>query len=64
MKEVGEVSWKRFEKFLIAEGCQFKGKEGSHCKYKKLGLARPVIVPCYKMLADFIIMNNLRTLGI
>jgi predicted RNA binding protein YcfA (HicA-like mRNA interferase family) len=64
MKELGDVNWKQFERFLLREGCQFKGKEGSHCKYKKPGLARPIIVPCYKKLPDFIILNNLRTLGV
>jgi len=64
MKELGDIGWKEFEKFLLREGCHFKSKEGSHCKYKKHGLARPLIVPCYKRLPDFIILNNLRTLGI
>jgi predicted RNA binding protein YcfA (HicA-like mRNA interferase family) len=64
MKEVGKVSWRRFESFLLAEGCLFKGKEGSHCKYKKPGLSRPIIVPARKELPDFIILNNLRTLGL
>ena len=64
MKEIGNVSWRRFEKFLLSEGCVFKGKQGSHCKYKKPGLARPIILPCYKSLPEFIILNNLRTLGI
>ena len=36
MDKVGKVSWKRFEKFLLAIGCEFKGQEGSHRKYKKL----------------------------
>lgn len=64
MKELGDISWKRFEKFLLREGCHFKGIEGSHVKYKKLGLARPIIVPCRKTLPDFIVMNSLRTLGV
>lgn len=64
MKEVGNIDWRRFERFLIAEGCVFKGKVGSHNKYKKIGLTRPIIVPRYKSLPDFIISNNLRTLGV
>lgn len=64
MREVGEVSWKRFERFVLSEGCQFKGVEGDHNKYKKHGLARPVIIPRYKTIPDFIIYNNLRILGV
>ncbi len=64
MDKVGKVSWKRFEKFLLAIGCEFKGQEGSHRKYKKLGLLRPIIVPCDDELPQFIISNNLRTLGV
>lgn len=64
MDGVGKVSWQRFENFLLAIGCEFKIQEGSHRKYKKQGILRPIIVPCYKELPDFIIQNNLRTLGI
>ena len=64
MNKVGKVGWKRFEKFLLAVGCEFKGQEGSHRKYKKPGLPRPIIIPCDDELSRFIISNNLRTLGI
>jgi predicted RNA binding protein YcfA (HicA-like mRNA interferase family) len=64
MDKVGKVSWKRFEKFLLAVGCEFKGQDGSHRKYKKPGLLRPIIVPCDDELPQFIISNNLRTLGV
>jgi predicted RNA binding protein YcfA (HicA-like mRNA interferase family) len=64
MDKVGRVDWKRFEKFLLKIGCEFKGQEGSHRKYKKEGILRPIIVPCVDDLAPFIIANNLRTLGI
>ncbi len=60
----GRVGWKRFEKFLLKIGCEFKGQEGSHRKYKKPGLARPIIIPCDDDLPNFIVMNNLRTLGV
>ena len=64
MREAGGVGWKRFEKFVLSEGCQFKGVEGDHNKYKKPGLARPIIIPRYKRIPDFIIHNNLRILGV
>ncbi len=64
MKGVGEISAKRFGNFLVSEGCHLKGIEGDHAKYKKVGLPRPLIVPLVKRLPDFIILNNLRVLGI
>jgi predicted RNA binding protein YcfA (HicA-like mRNA interferase family) len=63
MPKGGRVGWKQFEKFLLKIGCEFKGQEGSHRKYKKPGLARPIIIPCDDELPKFIILNNLRTLG-
>lgn len=64
MDKVGKVSWRRFEKFLLAIGCEFKSQEGSHRKYKKPGLLRPIIIPCDDELPPFIISNNLRTLDL
>lgn len=64
MDKIGKISWQRFEKFLLKIGCEFQGQTGSHRKYKKEGLLRPIIVPCDDELPQFIILNNLRTLGI
>lgn len=64
MEGVGKVDWKRFEKFLLKSGCHFKGQESRHIKYKKPGILRPIIVPKVSELPDFIILNNLRTLGV
>jgi len=65
MDGIGKVTWKRFEKFLLEVGCEFKSQHSSHRKYKKAGLLRPVIIPTNKKeLPPFIISTNLRTLGI
>ena len=64
MDKVGEVNWKRFERFLFAIGCEFKSQESSHRKYKLEGISRPIIIPCRDELPQFVILNNLRTLGI
>jgi predicted RNA binding protein YcfA (HicA-like mRNA interferase family) len=63
MDKVGRISWKRFEKFLLAIGCEFKGQKGSHRKYHKADVIRPIIIPCDDELPNFIVLNNLRTLG-
>jgi len=58
------IHWKKFEKFLISAGCEFISEEGDHRKYLKSGILRPIIIPRVKELPQFIILNNLRTLGI
>jgi predicted RNA binding protein YcfA (HicA-like mRNA interferase family) len=64
MKELGDVSWKHFEMFLLKERYEFKRVRGGHAVYKKQGIPRPVIVPRHKKLPDIVIMTNLRTMGI
>jgi len=64
MDEIGQVSWKQFEKFLFAVGCKFASQESSHRKYKKAGLRRSIIVPRRDRLPTHVILNNLRTLGV
>ena len=63
MVKIGTIHWKKFEKFLLLVGCQFVSEEGDHRKYYKKGILRPIIIP-RKELPIFIILNNLRTLGI
>lgn len=64
MPKITPISWKKFEKFLIVSGCVFERQKGDHRVYSKAGLKRPIILPEYKALPVFIILNNLRTLGI
>jgi hypothetical protein len=45
-------------------GCKYDRIEGDHCIYKKDGLKRPIIFPMIKDIPVFIILNNLKTLGI
>ena len=62
--KLGRIHWKKFEKFLFAVGCEFIKEEGDHRKYYKKGILRAIIIPRVKELPQFIILNNLRTLGI
>jgi predicted RNA binding protein YcfA (HicA-like mRNA interferase family) len=64
MKPLGRIDSKRFERFLLAVGCRFISQEASHRKFRKEGILRPIIVPFTNDLPDFIILNNLRTLGV
>ena len=39
-------------------------EEGDHRVYTKPGIPRPIIIPRYRAVPVFIIMNNLRTAGL
>ena len=62
--KLGRIHWKKFERFLLSVGCEFISEVGDHRKYRKPGLLRPIIIPRDKELPQFIILNNLRLLGI
>lgn len=64
MGDFGAIDWKIFEKFLLKQGCVFKRIKGDHRVYTKPGLKRSLIVPQYDPLPPFIILNNLRVLGV
>ncbi len=57
------LSYQQFEKFLTYVGCQFVHQRGSHRKWRRADLKRPIIFPADE-LPVFIIQNNLRLLGI
>jgi predicted RNA binding protein YcfA (HicA-like mRNA interferase family) len=64
VSRITPISYKKFEKFLFKVGCEFVRQKGDHRIYKKEGLARPIIIPAVKEIPVFIILNNLRILGI
>ncbi|MDO8504408.1 MAG: type II toxin-antitoxin system HicA family toxin [Candidatus Liptonbacteria bacterium] len=64
MSRIQSIHWKEFEKFLFKIGCEFKRERGDHRVYWKKGIKRPVIIPRDKSLPAFIILNNLRVLGV
>ena len=64
MPKLPAVSAKKFCKFLEVCGCRFDGIEGDHYVYRKEGLMRPIVVPAWKELPMFIVLGNLRTLGV
>ena len=64
MPKLAPISWKTFEKVLLSVGCVLKRREGSHRVYWKDGLLRPIIIQAKGHIPVFIILNNLRTLGV
>ncbi|MFZ2556200.1 MAG: type II toxin-antitoxin system HicA family toxin [Minisyncoccia bacterium] len=63
-RKIGAIHWKKFEQFLLSQGCAFKREKGDHRVYWKDGMKRPIIVPRDAELPPMIILNNLRTLGV
>ena len=64
MARIRSVHWKEFEKFLLQVGCEFRREKGDHRVYWKAGIRRPIIIPRDVSLPVFIILNNLKVLGI
>ena len=64
MGQLGSIHWKKFERFLLKIGCKFAREKGDHRIYWKNGINRPLVIPRDKNLPPFVIMNNLRVLGI
>ena len=64
MGDFGSVHWKDLERFLFAHGCELKRTKGDHRIYTKPGVKRPLIIPQYNPLPAFIVLNNLRVLGV
>lgn len=59
------IEWRKFEKFVLDCGYEYKRQRGSHRVYKKADILRPVIVPVHNFdLPVTIILTNLRTMGI
>ena len=63
MPKLQNLKFKEFEKFLFAEGCVFVRSKGDHFIYQKYDLDRPIVLPKYKTIPEFIISNNLRLLN-
>ena len=64
MPRIQSIHWKEFEKFLFKVGGEFKREKGDHRIYWKEGIKRPLVIPRDTSLPAFIILNNLRVLGI
>lgn len=64
MPRITPISYQRLCRAFELAGFTLVRQEGDHRVYTKSGIARPIIIPCYRAVPVFIIMNNLRTAGI
>jgi len=58
------IHWRKLEKVFLANGFSFDGQQGSHRKYSKPGIKRPIVIPRRSDIPPSIIANNLKTAGL
>ena len=58
------VDWKKLVSLCEGEGCVFDRERGDHYIMTKPGLARPIVIPKKKDLAEDITLSIGRTLGL
>ena len=64
MASLNPIDYRHLVKVFEYCGWQFSHQKGDHLIYKKPGSLRAIVIPMYKEIPRFIILNNLRTAGI
>jgi predicted RNA binding protein YcfA (HicA-like mRNA interferase family) len=64
MPRITPIHYKKLVKVFELAGLMFSREEGDHLVYTKAGVKRPVIIPKYREIPVFIILNNLRVAGL
>lgn len=64
MSRITSVPYQRLCRVFELAGFSLARQEGDHRVYTKPGVSRPIVIPCYRAVPVFIILNNLRTAGI
>lgn len=64
MPKIVPVHYRKLVKVFEKKGFVHTRTKGDHLVYEKAGILRPVIIPKYRGVPEFIILNNLKTAGI
>jgi len=64
MSKIPPHDWKKMVAAFKRAGFEEERCEGSHIVMVKEGISRPLVIPKYDDIPNFIISNNLRTAGI
>ena len=64
MPRIQPTDYRTLAKIFEAAGFKFVRQRGDHMVYTKAGVKRPVIIPKYKEVPVFVILNNLRSAGL
>ena len=57
------IHYKALIKIFENAGCVYSRTKGDHLIYHYPGAIRPVVIPRYKEVPVFVIMNNMRIIG-
>ncbi len=64
MPRLTPVHYRKLAKVLKKKGFVYIRTHGDHLVYQKTGITRPIIIPKYREILEFIILKNLKTAGI
>lgn len=61
MPKIVPIHYKKLIKIFEFDGAKIVGQEGSHITMAKPGAKRRLVIPTYKQIPTFIILNNSKT---
>ena len=61
MPRLTPVDWKILIRVFETKGFKYARTRGDHLIYSKPGILRPIVIPKYRGIPEFIILNNLKT---
>lgn len=64
MPRLTPVHYRKLAKVFEKKGFVYVRTRGDHLIYEKEGLIRPIVIPMYKEIPEFIVLGNLKTAGI
>lgn len=64
MPRISPIHYRKLAKVFEEKGFVYLRTQGDHLIYTKNGIVRPVVIPKYREIPEFIILRNLKTAGI
>lgn len=64
MPRLTPIHYRKLAKVFEKKGFIYERTKGDHMVYIKEGVSRPIVIPMYKEIPEFIILRNLKTAAI
>ena len=64
MPRLTPIHYRKLVKVFEKKGFTHERTKGDHMVYTKEGVSRPIVIPMYREIPEFIILKNLKTAGI
>jgi len=64
MPRIVPIHYRKLEKVFKKKGFVHARTQGDHLVYTKEGIDRPIVIPKYREIPEFVILKNLKTAGI